>query len=70
MMKTKLLNLTMIVITTLISICAWGQEDLYISAMKSTIEIMNQAKEPGDFVECANQFDRIARYQPNTGDDE
>ncbi len=59
-MKNKLLIVTIIVTITLISFCAWGQEDRYTSAMKNAIEMMDQAKEPGEFVESANQFERIA----------
>ena len=59
-MKNKLLIVTIIVTITLISLCAWGQEDRYTSAMKSAIEMMDQAKEPGEFVESANLFERIA----------
>jgi len=46
-MKNKLLILTIIVSITLISICAYGQEDRYTTAMKSAIEIMDQASDPG-----------------------
>lgn len=59
-MKNKLLIVTIIVTITLISFCAWGQEDRYTSAMLSAIEMMDQAKEPGEFVESANRFERIA----------
>jgi len=59
-MKNRLLIVMIIVTITLVSFCAWGQEDRYTSAMKSAIDMMDQAKEPGEFVECANQFERIA----------
>jgi len=59
-MKTKLLIATLTVTTTLISICAYGQEDRYTAAMKSAIEIMDQASDPSEFVESANRFERIA----------
>ena len=55
-MKTTLLILTI----SLFSICVWGQEDRYTTAMKSAIEMMDQASEPGEFVESANRFERIA----------
>ena len=55
-MKTKLLILTI----TLFSICVWGQEDRYTTAMKSAIEKIEQASEPAEFVESANRFERIA----------
>ncbi len=59
-MKNKLLIVTIIVTVTLISICAYGQEDRYTTAMKSAIELMDQASDPAEFVESANQFERIA----------
>ncbi len=59
-MKNRLFIVTIIVTITLVSFCAWGQEDRYTSAMTSAIDMMDQAKEPGEFVECANQFERIA----------
>ena len=55
-MKTKVLILTI----TLFSMCVWGQEDRYTTAMLSAIEIMDQASEPGEYVESANRFERIA----------
>ncbi len=59
-MKNKLLIVTIIVTVTLISICAYGQEDRYTTAMKSAIELMDQASDPGEFAESANRFERIA----------
>jgi hypothetical protein len=59
-MKNKLLIATIIVTITLISINAYGQEDRYTTAMKSAIELMDQASDPAEFVESANQFERIA----------
>jgi hypothetical protein len=59
-MKNKLLIATIIVTITLISISAYGQEDRYTTAMKSAIELMDQASDPTEFVESANQFERIA----------
>jgi len=56
MMKTNLLILTL----CLFSFLVMGQEDRYTSAMKSAIEKMDQATEPAEFVESANQFERIA----------
>jgi len=64
-MNNKFLIVTIIVTITLISHCAWGQEDRYTSAMKSAIETMDQAKEPGEFVESANLFERIATAEKN-----
>ncbi len=64
-MKTKLIILTIIVNITLISFSAYGQEDRYTAAMKSAIEMMDQASEPGEFVESANQFERIATAEKN-----
>lgn len=55
-MKTNLLILTI----TLFSICAWGQEEGYTTAMKSAIEMMELASEPGKLVESASRFERIA----------
>ena len=59
-MKTKLMILSI----TLISLAVWnmqamGQEDRYTSAMKSAIEMMDQASDAGEYVESANQFERI-----------
>ncbi len=55
-MKTNLLILTI----GLFSICAWGQEERYTTAMLSAIEMMEQETEPGDLIESANRFERIA----------
>ena len=60
-MKTKLMILSI----TLISHAVWnmqamGQEDRYTSAMKSAIEMMDQASDAGEYVESAKQFERIA----------
>jgi hypothetical protein len=55
-MKTKLLILTI----TMISICAWGQEERYTNAMLSAIELMEQASGPDQYIESANRFERIA----------
>ncbi len=60
-MKTKLMILSI----TLISLVVWnmqakGQQDPYTSAMKSAIELMEQALEPGELAESANRFERIA----------
>lgn len=60
-MKTNLMILSI----TLISLALWnmqamGQEDPYTSAMKSAIEMMEQASEPGELAESANRFERIA----------
>ncbi len=55
-MKTNLLILTI----GLFSICVWGQEERYTTAMLSTIEKMDQASEPGELIESANRFERIA----------
>ena len=60
-MKTRLLNLTIAVISLItITLSANGQEDRYTAAMKSTIELMDQAAESAEFTECANRFERIA----------
>jgi hypothetical protein len=59
-MKNKLLTATITVTIALISICAYGQEERYTTAMKSAIEMMDQASEPLAYVESANQFERIA----------
>ena len=60
-MKTKLMILSI----SLISLAVWtmqvmGQEDRYTSAMKSALEMMDQASDAGKYVESANQFERIA----------
>jgi len=55
-MKTKVLILTI----SLFSFLVMGQEDRYTAAMKSAIEMMDQASDPGEFVESANRFERIA----------
>lgn len=63
-MKTKLMILSI----TLIYLAVWnmpamGQEDRYTTAMKSAIEIMDQASDPAEFVESANRFERIANAE-------
>jgi hypothetical protein len=58
-MKTKLLILTI----TLFSMCVWGQEDRYTTAMLSAIEMMDQASESGELAESANRFERIANAE-------
>ena len=55
----------MILSITLISLVVWnmaamGQQDPYTNAMKSAIELMEQASEPGELAESANRFERIA----------
>ena len=55
-MKTTLIILTI----TFFSICAWGQDERYTSAMKSAIETLDQTTEPAGFMECAGRFERIA----------
>lgn len=60
MMKNKVLIATIIVTINLISLCAYGQEDRYTSAMLKAIEKMDQASDAGGFVESAKQFERIA----------
>jgi hypothetical protein len=60
-MKTKLMILSITLIS--LGVCtmqAKGQEDPYTSAMKSAIELMEQASEPGELAESANRFERIA----------
>jgi len=59
-MKNKVLIAMIIVTITLISFFAYGQEERYTSAMKSAIEMMDQASDAGELVESANQFERIA----------
>lgn len=60
-MKTRLLTLTITVISLItITLSASGQDDRYTAAMKSAIELMDQAENPADFTECANRFERIA----------
>jgi hypothetical protein len=59
-MKNKLLIGTIIATVALTSISVYGQEDRYTTAMKSAIELMDQASDPTEFVESANQFERIA----------
>ena len=59
-MKTIFLNLTVATISLIaIPLAASGQEDRYTSAMKSAIELMDQAASPAEFTECANRFERI-----------
>jgi len=59
-MNNKLLIITVIVTFALNSISVCGQEDRYTTAMQSAMEMMDQASEPGEFVESANRFERIA----------
>ncbi|MEA3462379.1 MAG: hypothetical protein U9R49_10900 [Bacteroidota bacterium] len=60
-MKTNL-RICTIILTTLFTctLSAPGQEDRYTSAMLSAIETMEQASQSSEFVESANQFERIA----------
>lgn len=55
-MKTRLLIFTI----TMISICAWGQEERYTNAMLSAMEMLEQASGPDQYIESANRFERIA----------
>ena len=60
-MKTNLVILPLILISLITCVLsAWGQEDRYTTAMLGAIEMMEKASEPGQFVESANQFERIA----------
>lgn len=59
-MKNQVLIAMIIVTISLISFCAYGQDDRYTSAMKSAIEMMDQASDADEFVESAKQFERIA----------
>jgi len=58
-MKTRLL----ILIITLFSVCGWGQDERYNTAMKSAIEALDQAAEPAEFLESAGRFERIANAE-------
>ena len=55
-MRTNLL----IIALALFNIHVCGQEDPYSSAMKSTLEKMDQASVPEQYLDCANRFERIA----------
>lgn len=55
----------MLILLISISLCTQGQEDPYTSAMKSSIELMEQASDPGQLVDCSNQFERIAAAEKN-----
>lgn len=59
-MKNKLLIVTIIATVALTSISVYGQGDRYTTAMKSAIELMDQASDPGEYTESANRFERIA----------
>jgi hypothetical protein len=59
-MKNKLLIVTIMATVAMTSISVYGQEDRYTTAMKSAIELMDQASDPGEFAESANRFERIA----------
>jgi len=63
MMKNRLLIVKLIVTINLISFCAWGQEDRYTTAMLSAIDMMEQVKDPAEFLESAMRFERIARAE-------
>lgn len=56
MMKSLLIFLTI----TLCATHSLAQEDRYITAMKSAIDLLGQASEPAEFAESANRFERIA----------
>ena len=58
-MKTRLLILILI----LFSVCGWGQDERYTTAMKSAIEALDQATQPVEFMENAGRFERIANAE-------
>ncbi len=53
-------NLLMILTITLCAINGRAQEDRYTTAMKSAVDMLEQASEPAEFAESANRFERIA----------
>ncbi|MCK5134572.1 MAG: hypothetical protein KAR19_02195 [Bacteroidales bacterium] len=55
-MKKISLLLTII----LVSIPSFSQDNTYLSAMLNTIELMDTASGGDDYLQCANQFERIA----------
>ena len=59
-MKNKLIILTLILSSSLVTRNASGQEDRYTAAMTSAIDLMDQASDPGEYTESANRFERIA----------
>jgi len=60
-MKTNPRILTILLATILLCpLNARGQEDRYLTAMLGAIEKMDQASDPADLMESANQFERIA----------
>lgn len=54
-----------IILTSLLNMAmtAIAQEDRYAAAMKSTLELMDQASGPAEFTDCANRFERIANAE-------
>ena len=49
-----------ILASVLLTLCLYGQEDRYTTAMLSAIEKMEQAQQGGTLMESANRFERIA----------
>ncbi len=60
-MKPNLLILAVSLYTLSLS----GQEDRYTLAMKTAQQLMDQASDPDQYLECANQFERIAIAEKN-----
>lgn len=60
--KTMILT-TALTILIAIALPAYAQKDAYTLAMKSAIEILDQASESGQFTESANRFERIANAE-------
>jgi hypothetical protein len=60
-MMTRILVLSIILMSLLaLTLAVNAQDDRYTTAMKSAIDLMDQASNPAEFTECANRFERIA----------
>lgn len=53
-------NTLMIICLFLFTISVSGQENAYISTMKNTLQLMDQASESEQYLDCAMRFERIA----------
>jgi hypothetical protein len=60
-MKTQLLILAI----TFWSFNSFGQDDVYLNTMLTTIESMDKASGKEDYLKCASQFERIATAEKN-----
>jgi len=53
-------TIVIFLIISLVSLSSYSQDEKYVKAMQAAIERMDHASGNEDFLECANQFERIA----------